>query len=81
MLTRPCVVKPARRFRAFYLPERDRSFVAPPCDPAPSPIRRRPWRLVILLLLTGLLVFAHGCHGDEDTELFLGPRFWINAVE
>jgi len=23
-----------------------------------------------LLLLTGYLLFAHGCHGDEDNELF-----------
>jgi len=35
---------------------------------------------VILLLLGGLLIFAHGCHGDDDTELFatdpgrLAPR-------
>jgi hypothetical protein len=27
------------------------------------------WCVAILLLLAGLLVFAHGCHGDEDNEL------------
>jgi hypothetical protein len=30
----------------------------------------RRWLGVILLLLAALLVFAHGCHGDEDSELF-----------
>jgi hypothetical protein len=24
------------------------------------------------LLLAGYLLFAHGCHGDEDNELFAG---------
>ena len=28
------------------------------------------WRwLVLAALATGLIVFLHGCHGDEDTEL------------
>ena len=27
-------------------------------------------RVVTLLLLAGFLLFAHGCHGDEDNELF-----------
>ena len=30
----------------------------------------RVWFVAGLLLLTGLLILAHGCHGDEDTELF-----------
>jgi hypothetical protein len=31
----------------------------------------RPWGfLAVLLLLCGYLLFAHGCHGDEDNELF-----------
>lgn len=35
--------------------------------PAPS----RPWFLIVVLILCGLLILAHlGCHGDEDTELF-----------
>src|SRR5438034_8075882 len=28
----------------------------------------RPW--AVLLLLAGYLLFCHGCHGDEDNELF-----------
>jgi len=24
-----------------------------------------------MLLLAGYLLFAHGCHGDEDNELFM----------
>jgi len=28
------------------------------------------WPSAIFLLLVGFLLFAHGCHGDEDTELF-----------
>jgi hypothetical protein len=27
-------------------------------------------KVVVLLLLGGLILFAHGCHGDEDNELF-----------
>jgi hypothetical protein len=26
--------------------------------------------ITAFLLLCGFLLFAHGCHGDEDTELF-----------
>jgi len=33
------------------------------------------WTLVVFLLLSGFLLFAHGCHGDEDTELFTSPQF------
>jgi hypothetical protein len=32
------------------------------------------WRYAVWLLL-GLLVVAHGCHGDKDTELF--TRLWV----
>jgi hypothetical protein len=33
----------------------------------------RPWFLFGVVLVCGLLIFAHfGCHGDEDQELF-GP--------
>ena len=28
----------------------------------------RPW--AVLFLLAGYLLFCHGCHGDEDNELF-----------
>jgi len=35
--------------------------------------RRRGWLYATaILLLGGYLLFAHGCHGDEDMELFLG---------
>jgi hypothetical protein len=27
-------------------------------------------RFALALLLAGYLLFAHGCHGDEDNELF-----------
>jgi hypothetical protein len=30
---------------------------------------RRFWKIAALLLLGGYLLFAHGCHGDEDNEL------------
>jgi hypothetical protein len=29
---------------------------------------------VVLALLAGYLLFCHGCHGDEDNELFVGSR-------
>jgi hypothetical protein len=33
--------------------------------------RTCPWlRLAAVLLVCGWLLFAHGCHGDEDNELF-----------
>jgi hypothetical protein len=28
------------------------------------------WRFGLALLLAGYLLFAHGCHGHEDNELF-----------
>jgi len=37
-----------------------------------SPGRGRLW--VALALLAGYLLFCHGCHGDEDNELFAGVR-------
>jgi hypothetical protein len=42
---------------------------------ATQPPRRNGLGLV-LIILAALLVFAHGCHGDEDNELFgmLGER-------
>lgn len=31
----------------------------------------RPWGFgAVFLLLAGYLLFAHGCHGDEDNEPF-----------
>jgi MYXO-CTERM domain-containing protein len=38
--------------------------------PEAPPKRVAPWGLVVLALLAGYLLFAHGCHGDEDNELF-----------
>ncbi len=35
-----------------------------------SPPRWRLW--TALALLAGYLLFCHGCHGDEDNELFAG---------
>jgi hypothetical protein len=35
---------------------------------APAPRRRFLWPA--LAVLAGLLLFCHGCHGNEDTELF-----------
>jgi hypothetical protein len=36
--------------------------------------RRRRWAWVVLALAAGYLLFCHGCHGDEDNELFMGSR-------
>jgi hypothetical protein len=36
-----------------------------------EPATSRGWLLVPLFLLAGYLLFAHGCHGDEDHELFM----------
>ena len=37
--------------------------------------RRRSWLAwTALALLAGCLLFCHGCHGDEDNELFVGRR-------
>ena len=32
--------------------------------------RVRRWFILGLLLLVGLLILAHGCHGNDDNELF-----------
>jgi hypothetical protein len=41
----------------------------------PTPVPSRPpgtrrSRWAVLLLVAGYLLFCHGCHGDEDDELF-----------
>lgn len=54
--------------RAWFVPVR----LAPPERAAPVARRRRVW--VALALLAGYLLFCHGCHGDEDNELFVGGR-------
>jgi hypothetical protein len=58
-------IRHARR-RAWFVPVPSR-----PADEATgTPRRRRLW----LALLAGYLLFCHGCHGDEDNELFVGAR-------
>jgi hypothetical protein len=45
--------------------------------PARRPEARGPrhqWAWVVLALAAGYLLFSHGCHGDEDNELFTGSR-------
>ena len=51
------------RPRAWFIPVRRR-----PEEATAVPRRRRLW--VALALLGGYLLFCHGCHGDEDNELF-----------
>jgi hypothetical protein len=36
--------------------------------------------LLIALLLAGYLLFAHGCHGDEDNELLTSARGGVSAA-
>jgi len=50
---------------------------------APQPrkhIRNGAWLRLGWLLLVGYLLFAHGCHGDEDTELFARVPFKAEAL-
>ncbi|MGF1581618.1 MAG: hypothetical protein ACFCD0_20000 [Gemmataceae bacterium] len=51
--------------------ERD---VSSPTHNSPTGIDTHPWMVVIrfgvLVLISAFFVFAHGCHGDEDNELF-----------
>ena len=42
--------------------------------PEPPPQRYRWIYGLAFLLLGGYLLFAHGCHGDEDNELFTALR-------
>ncbi len=45
--------------------------VARPRRSPPKPRRPRGWlRYALALALGALLLLAHGCHGDEDNELF-----------
>jgi hypothetical protein len=37
--------------------------------PVPPPSVRGGWYLAVLVL-AGYLLFCHGCHSDEDNELF-----------
>ncbi len=53
--------------------ERPRVWQRPPAAVGPVATlapRRRGWRLPVLFALALYLLFCHGCHGDEDHELF-----------
>jgi hypothetical protein len=47
----------------------------PADETAEASPRRRSGLWPVLLLLAGYALFCHGCHGDEDNELFVqaGP--------
>jgi hypothetical protein len=46
-----------------------------PKHPAPPRSWRRGWLYAAAaLVFAGYLLFAHGCHGDEDNELFAAGR-------
>jgi len=48
--------------------------------PGRSPAqRKRRWGWLAVLMLAGLLVFCHGCHGDEDNELLASAAVPIQA--
>lgn len=38
------------------------------------------WRWGVFLMLSAFLLFAHGCHGDEDNELFALARQLVSAA-
>ena len=42
--------------------------------PEPTAPRRRRRMWLAVALLAGYLLFCHGCHGDEDNELFTSMR-------
>jgi len=42
--------------------------------PVPQRNKRKRRGLLILALATGYLLFCHGCHADDDTELFLAAQ-------
>lgn len=45
-------------------------------DPPSPPSGRWLIRTTAFFALATLLIFAHGCHGNEDTELF-APGRWV----
>ncbi len=57
-------IREARRRRAWWVPLRLR-------EAGEEPQRSRRRRVVAaMVVLAGYLLFCHGCHGDEDNELF-----------
>jgi hypothetical protein len=60
---------------------RESAPVPPPAQDGPH--RARAFALArwgAVLLLSGFLVLAHGCHGDEDNELFARARDMLTLV-
>jgi hypothetical protein len=41
-------------------------------SPAPNPLHILIWPVLALAIV--LPLFCHGCHGDEDTELFISAQ-------
>jgi len=64
--------------RAMWVRVPDRCPSGVPLGGPPAPRERFRWGgLLLLVLLAGLLIFCHGCHGDVDDELFsLGWWIW-----
>ena len=49
--------------------------------PLPTRMKRTLYCLLFVAVLAGYLLFCHGCHADQDTELLLraqqkGPQAW-----
>jgi hypothetical protein len=66
-MDRPLFAVTAASQEMLSLHEPDPLVVEPPPPPAPLISFRL---LCTLVLLAGLVILAHGCHADEDTELF-----------
>jgi hypothetical protein len=70
--------KTSRRAMWVSVPGQSLSGATP--EGAPVPGKRFRWGgLLLLVLLAGLLIFCHGCHGDVDDEL-LSLGWWIRAA-
>jgi hypothetical protein len=50
---------------------------ARPSSPCP---RAAAFARLVILLIGGYLLFAHGCHGDEDNELWAGLVRGLSAL-
>jgi hypothetical protein len=50
--------------------------------PFSRPLPEGPWlgRWLVVLVVGGYLLFAHGCHGDEDNELWSHLRGRLSAT-
>jgi len=57
--------------RAMWVSGPDRCLSQATPEGPPAPRERFRWGgLLVLVLLAGLLIVCHGCHGDVDDELF-----------